>query len=74
MAENGRAHCQMCRATVSGVGEDPPLFKGVNLTGEQKEKAAEWIRGINSEYVAPLLPLQLKMKKFTTCLCLTKLL
>ena len=32
-----------------------PLYKGVNLTAEQEEKAAKWIRGINLEYEAPLL-------------------
>ena len=63
MAENGRAHCQMCSATGSGKGEAHPLQKIINLTGEQEEKAAEWIRGINSEYVAPLLSFGIEDKE-----------
>ena len=40
-----------------------PLYKGVNLTGEQEEKAAEWIRGIDPEYVAPLLAFGIEDKE-----------
>ena len=37
--------------------------KGVNLAGDMEEKAAEWIRGINSEYVASLLAFGIKDEK-----------
>ena len=56
MAENVHAHakCSVLNS-VSGECEAYPLCKGMTLTGEQEEKAAKWIKGINSEYVAPLL-------------------
>ena len=63
MAEIGRERCQMCSATVSGEGEAHPLYKGVNFAEDMEEKAAEWIRGINSEYIASLLAFGIEDEK-----------